>query len=126
MDAAFDDLQDAYVALGDRNSPARSWIAALTEQASQGGVPFHAKDNRTERRYHIIRALVLLARQGVSDDDVRDLLEPIIGDCAHFSAVPVGHLVGSLDVQEARRFGALVDGSLAIEVAPDGRTRLAA
>jgi len=122
-DATFGPLQAAYKALDDLG---RAWITALTQQAMQGGVSFHAHGNRTLRRYEIIRALVLLAQRGEHDDDtVRSLLEPIIGDCAQFPSVPVGHLVGSLSVQEAAQFSGLIDGRYHIAIRPDGRPTLA-
>ena len=117
-DPTFDVLQRAYQALA---AEGRAWIASLTEQATRGLVPFHARGHRTARRFEIVRALVLLAQRGDHDDEtVRGLLEPIIGDCAQFPSVPVGHLVGSLSATEAAQFSGLVDGRYSISC--DDRT----
>lgn len=121
-DGDFDALQRHYAAL---DGIGRAWIAALTEQSIQGHVSFHARGNRTQRRYSIIRALVLMCQRGDHDDDtVRGLLEPIIGDCAQFPSVPVGHLVGSLSHVEAAQFAGLVDGRYSILVREDGKPTL--
>lgn len=117
-DPTFDVLQRAYQALA---AEGRAWIASLTEQATRGLVPFHTRGHRTARRFEIVRALVLLAQRGDHDDEtVRGLLEPIIGDCAQFPSVPVGHLVGSLSATEAAQFSGLVDGRYSISC--DDRT----
>jgi hypothetical protein len=121
-DGDFDAVQRHYRALNDEG---RAWIEGLTRQAMQAGVSFHAKGNRTRRRYELIRALVILARQGSTDQDARDLLEPIIGDCAQFPAVTVGALVGSLSATEATTFAGLIDGRHAIHVREDGKPTLA-
>jgi len=88
-------------------------------------VSFHTKSNRSGRRYSIMRALVLLAEADSHEDEqVRGLLWPIIGDCAHFPSVPVGHLVGSLSAAEAHQFARLVDGQLVLAIDDDGRPTL--
>jgi hypothetical protein len=120
-DGDFDVLQRHYMAL---DAAGRAWITALTEQSIQASVSFHARDNRTRRRYSIIRALVLIAREGDldrADDFVRGLLEPIIGDCAQFPSVPVGHLVGSLSASEAAVFAGLVDGRYQLVFTDEGK-----
>jgi hypothetical protein len=45
------------------------------------------------------------------------LLEPIIGDCAQFPSVPVGHLLGSLSSTEAAKFATAADDLVAGVVA---------
>ena len=123
-DGTFGPLERAYDAL---DADARQWIAALIDQAIKAGVSFHAKGHRTERRYQIIRSLVLLAQQGSVDDQaLRDLLEPIIGNCAQFPSVPVGHLLGSLSATEAGQLAGLIDGHYAISVTPTGKPTLIA
>lgn len=118
----FPGLQAAYEAL---DAVGRAWVKALTAQAQAAGVPFHARGNTTRRRWEIIRALTLLADTDSTDDDaVRGLLEPVIGDCALFASVPIGHLVGSLSAAEAATFGQIVDGRLAIHIDPQGRPSL--
>ena len=123
-DATFGPLQARYEAL---DAVSRAWIQSLTRQAIQAQVSFHAKGHRTERRYEIIRALVLLCERADHDDDtLRALLVPIIGDCALFPAVTPGALVGSLSATEAAQFAGLVDGRLAIHVREDGKHTLQA
>lgn len=118
------DLSDegAYGELWDRMqvefnalpAEARSWRAALVTEAQRRGVPFHVQVTRTERTYHINKALIALATAGQCDDEiVRHLLGPIVGDVAYFVGVGVGHVVGSLSAPEAERFAALVDAFLA-------------
>ena len=101
----------------------RAWIGELVKAAIGAGVSFHMSTTKTARRYSILRALVLMAENGEGDDDVRALLEPIIGDVAQFPSVPVGHLVGSLSVQEAATFAGLVDGTHILAVGDDGKAR---
>lgn len=122
----FDALQARYLAL---SAEGRGWIQSLTEAAQHALVSFHAKGNRTVRRYEIIRALVLLADDGAPDDEtMRCLLATVVGDVAHFASVHVGHLVGSLDVHEAARFAAACDafvaGRMTATVANDGTVSL--
>jgi hypothetical protein len=59
-----------------------------------------------------------------ADQYTRDYLEPIIGDCAQYPSVPVGHLLGSLSAQEAAQFSALVDGSYVLAYTDEGRATL--
>ena len=121
-DGSFETLERHYKALP---AEARTWVNALAREAQQAGVSFHTKGNRSGRRYSIMRALVLLAEADSHEDEqVRGLLWPIIGDCAHFPSVPVGHLVGSLSAAEAHQFARLVDGQLVLAIGDDGRPTL--
>lgn len=107
VDPTYDVLQKAYLALGKTE---RAWITALTEQAMHGGVSFHSRGHRTLRRYEIIRGLVALAGAGFDDDQLlRAALHVVIGDVAHFTSVPAGHLVGSLSAKEAAWFSIVCD-----------------
>lgn len=120
--ADFPAVRNAYAEL---DTSGKTWIAELQSQATAAGVTFHAKDATYRRRWEIIRALTLLAAAGETDDTtLRELLEPIIGACAQYPNVPVGHLVGSLSATEAATFGQLVDGQLAIHIDPQGRPSL--
>jgi hypothetical protein len=124
VDPTYEVLQRNYVALAPE---ARAWITALTEQATRGGVSFHSKGHRTQRRYEIIRALVHLAAQGIDDtidDTVRTFLEVVIGDVAQFPSVPLGHLIGSLSAQEAATFAALADGTNLLAFTAEGKPTL--
>ena len=122
-DVTFGVLEARYKALVP---VARSWVNQLASEATRGGVPFHSKDNHTRRRWEILRALTVLAEADNTDDDVRGLLWPIVGDCALFLHVTVGHLVGSLSVDEAITFGRLVTGELAVVVGDDGQPSVVA
>ena len=130
VDPTYDVLQRHYTALAPEG---RAWITALTEQAMQGGVSFHSRSHRTQRRYSIIRALVLLAENGIDDtadgvsieDTVRTYLEAVIGDVAQFPTVPLGHLIGSLSATEAATFAGLVDGTYLLAFTDAGKPTLA-
>ena len=128
VDPTYDVLQRNYVAL---DKDARAWITALADQSIKASVSFHSKGHRTQRRYEILRGLVLLAANGGADDDLlRSLLEQVIGDVAQFPSVPPGQLVGSLSAQEAARFADLctqfVDGAFLLTFAEDGTAHLRA
>ena len=121
-DGTFDTLQRHYEALAP---DARAWINALAADAKKAGVSFHTSGNRTRRRYEIMRALTVLAEGGNHEDEqVRGFLWPIVGDCALFPAVPVGQIVGSLDVHEATKFADLIDGRLVMACDDAGRPTL--
>ena len=112
-DAAVDALEARYKAL----SPgARSWIKERVTEAIQHGVPLQLKDNRTVRRFEAVRALTILSADVTGDEEVRCVLATILGDVAHFPAVTLGHLIGSLTATEAavfaNRCSALVDGTV--------------
>lgn len=101
-DATFDALQRAYEAL---TPSARAWVKELATQATQAHVSFHAKGNKTTRRFELLRGLVELAQHGADDDEtLRCVLETVIGDVARFPAVPTGHVLGSLGHTEAVLF----------------------
>lgn len=124
----FDTLRRRYATL---TVDARTWIAALTEQAIQAGVSFHSASSHTVRRYEIIRGLVALCDgdDRFADDDIlRGLLELVIGDVAQFPAVTPGAALGSLNVHEAATFARhcdqLVDGDLAVTARLDGSISL--
>ena len=113
-DADFGALQAAHEAV---SANGRAWIKALALQGMQAGVSFHASQARTVRRHELMRGLVHLAAADAADDEVlRALLEHVIGDVAHFAAVPPGQLLGSLDVHEATRFAQQVDTFIAGEL----------
>ena len=124
-DATFDVLKATYRALP---VPAREWIAAITLAATQHSAGFNAEHIRSVRRYEIIRALVLLAQDQpgpVADQDVRDLLEPIIGPCAQYPTLPVGWLIGTLSHVEASQFSGLLDHRYVLSFTDDGTPRIA-
>jgi hypothetical protein len=124
--STFDFLERKYFELG---AEGRAWITTLTTQAIQAGCSFHAKDNRTVRRFEILSSLVILCEAGAIDDEVlRALLEHVIGAVAHFAAVPTGQLLGSLDVHEALRLKeacmAFTGGAYVASISPLGHFSL--
>lgn len=119
---AFMALEQQYMALPD---DARKWLAEFARDATQAGVSFHAKEHKTVRRFELLRALVQLSQSdSVDDDTLRAVLATVIGDVAHFPAVTVGHLIGSLSAGEAeifaRRVDELVTSVVPCSVSPDG------
>ena len=125
--AAYILLEQRYKELDDAG---RTWISDIARQATQHGVGFHSSFEKTVRRFEILRGLVMLAAFEPKDETVRCLLEQTIGDCAHFEALTVGHLVGTCTADEAKRFAldchAYVDGHLKPVVDTNGRVRLLA
>jgi hypothetical protein len=86
----------------------RKWITRLHNQATAERVGFHTSGNYTARRYHIMRALIMLARaDATSDDMLRSLLANFRRDSFEMPAVTLGHLLGSLDADEAHQFAGL-------------------
>ena len=106
-EASVQALERAYGAL---DKLASMLIGDLVREAQQGGAPFHLKGNRTVRRFEIVRGLVHLA-PFVDDkgETLRSVLAAIVGDVAHFANVAPGHILGTLGVDEARRFAAVCD-----------------
>ena len=122
-------LEALRVAHGTLDAAALSWLHVLRVQAAQHLVDFLLNTRRTVRRWEITRGLVLLCQaSGGSNDVLRGVLALVIGDVAHFASVTPGHLVGSLDVDEAARFAAIcrsmADGELTATVATDGHISL--
>lgn len=117
------------------DASAREWITTLARDAMTANVSFHAKDTKTVRRFEILRGLLQLCDQGVAgngpgdaDEIIRAVLEHVIGEVAHHTDTPAGHLVGSLDHREARAFAdqctAFAEGRFAAWIRPDGRFAL--
>jgi hypothetical protein len=100
---AFDALQAKYAAL---DGAASAWLTSVVSESMAAGVSFHAKDNRTVRRFELIRALVIVASAGayVDPDAVRSLLYHVHGEVALWPALTLGHLVGSLGADDAAKF----------------------
>jgi hypothetical protein len=131
----FEALERRYSALADPdhyysyNPAAASWIDFTQADAKHANVSFHIFGGYTQRRYHLVLGLVILAERGAdSDDTVRSIVASIIGDVAFFAGVTTGAVLGSLSAADARIFSArcelltttTVDGV----VGADGHTRL--
>lgn len=82
------------------------WAGTIEAEARRAGVGFRLNEVRTFRRYWIYGALIMLAEDGVDDPDfVRALVARATGsDAPLFPTVTVGHAVGAMGVDEARRF----------------------
>ena len=88
----------------------RAWIGSLASDALRNHVPFATKNNKVIRRFELLRALVHLCENDQADDKIlRSLLLGVIGEPAEFPAVTPGHLLGSLNVDEAKQLVRLVD-----------------
>lgn len=125
-DLVADEFAEMQVTYSKLSVDARKWIAELTTESIQADVSFHAAHSRSQRRYHIIRSLVALGESTPSEAEMRSLIEPVIGAAAQLPDVKLGHLLGSMNWQEAQRFAALVaDHTLGVEFDSAGRPRLA-
>jgi hypothetical protein len=113
-------LESHYKALGPAGS---TWLRNLVSEAQRGHVPIHLKDNHTVRRFELVRGLVRLAAAEVDDvETLRCVLASVVGDVAHFPAVPAGHVLGTLTAAEAaifaQRCDELVDATVPAAVDP--------
>lgn len=100
-------LRTAAAALGPE---AKALVGATVSESIQAGLSLHMSEHRTARRFEAMRGVVVLAEQ--LDDEretLRCILAEIVGDVAHFPTVPVGHVLGTLSAEEARRFAQLCD-----------------
>lgn len=89
----------------------KEWVWSVITEASQAGVPFIANKStgkRTVRRFELYRGLILLAEAGLGggdDDLVRGLVATVLdSDAPYHPVFTLGHCVGSLDVEQAKRF----------------------
>lgn len=124
--AAVAALERRYEALGPA---ARSWLRDRVIEAQQHGVSLHLKGNHTLRRFELVRGLVAVADTEQNEDEtLRCVVATILGDVAHFPAVTLGHLVGSLTAAEAATFAtrctALVETEVPAVVDEAGRVHL--
>lgn len=100
-------LRTAAAALGPE---AKALVGATVQESIQAGLSLHMTEHRTVRRFEAMRGVVVLAEQ--LDDEretLRCILAEIVGDVAHSPTVPVGHVLGTLSAEEARRFAQLCD-----------------
>ena len=111
---SMDALKQRYLGL---DKASRAWVTVLTEQAQQAAVSFHTKGHATRRRFEIVRGLTILAETESTCDDeiVRAICASILGDVAQFPSVTVGHVVGSLNADEAATFARRCDALAAGE-----------
>ena len=87
----------------------RAWINAVSSEATQRNLTFHTRRCRTERSYHIAKALITTASGDGNPEIVRHLVASILGDVGYSEHVTVGWLVGSLTDKQAERFAVLAD-----------------
>ena len=65
----------------------------------------HQRVDQEVPRYFLVDALVTLAEHGeIEEELVRATLATILGDCAWFPAVTLGHAIGSLGAADAEVF----------------------
>jgi hypothetical protein len=84
---------------------ATAWIGELMHDSQMAGVSFHLKNNLTARRVAIVEGLVELALHQLDNDEiVRAVAETVLGDVAQFPSVPAGHVLGSMDAEQALAF----------------------
>lgn len=105
--SAVDALKAAYDALTVEH---RAWIGGLFKQAQHGGVSFALSSTRTVRRFELMRALVRLAKNDITDIDVlRALAAGALDDFEALNGLVAGHLIGCCDVTAATTFARLAD-----------------
>jgi hypothetical protein len=86
----------------------RKWIGALWNDAT-GNADFHLKGHPTVRRFELVRALV--AHTDHDEEYLRHIIAHVVGqDYALFPTIPLGMAVGSMSVDEAKRFAEMVTG----------------
>lgn len=107
LEAQVEALRTAAAAL---TPEAQALVGATVRESIQAGLSLHMSEHRTLRRFEAMRGVVAIAEQ--LDDQretLRCILAEIVGDVAHFPTVPVGHVLGTLSADEARRFAQLCD-----------------
>ena len=101
----------------------QGWFHATSTEAQQAAVPFNAHRNRTARRFHLYRGLLLILSNFTDTDEladvVRGLAHYVLGDAVLFPSVTVGHAVGAMDADEAFRFANSCDLYTAGRMAAD-------
>jgi hypothetical protein len=110
---AVDALERAYRALDDA---ARSWFKRLATDAGN----LSLKDNRTVRRFEIVRGVATLCEGFDNDDAVRACIAAGLGEeLAHSKAFSPGQLLGAMSAEEAKKFAKVADALVHYE-APMG------
>lgn len=90
----------------------QAWFKRLVKESAQASVPFGAHDTKTVRRYELYRGLIALAADGnfARDEVVRGLVSTVLDtEAALFPTLTVGHVVGVMTADEAKRFALLCD-----------------
>lgn len=88
------------------------WFQRIVKESAQASVPFGAHHNKTVRRYELYRGLIALAADGnfARDEVVRGLVSTVLDtEAALFPTLTVGHVVGVMSADEAKRFALLCD-----------------
>jgi hypothetical protein len=109
------DVDDASVealrsAAGALTSEAKTVVTATVQESIRAGLSLHMSERRTMRRFEVMRGVVTVAEL-VDDqrDTLRCIAASVIGDIAHYPSVPVGHVLGSMNADEASQFAQLCD-----------------
>jgi hypothetical protein len=124
----FAELEKVYRAL---DQPTRDWFQDIVKESAQAGVDVRANHVKSRRRHDVYDGLLTLAKNGHTHPDiVRALVARALdSDAPLFPTITVGHAVGALDFDAARRFAddclTFANGDLAGVVdADDGLLRL--
>jgi len=127
---AYQAIKARFESLGDAE---RGLFTSVVREAMHAGVSIHMKENPTVRRFEIARGMVaLLPHLVILDDDVDDILRALVAaaldsEAPLFPVVTIGHAVGSLDVEAAKRFADLcwrfAESTLPATVDDQGRLR---
>lgn len=106
-----DTLNTVRAKFGALTDQQRTWIGSVVAQARQAGMPIKVSEHPTERRVALANALIYLAAThdpDVIDSRVRDVVEFVTGDdAAQLPTIPLGALIGALDVEQAGVFETL-------------------
>lgn len=101
-DDDYQTLVTHYEALSDND---RDRLAIITGEAKAAALPISLTERRSVRRWEIARALILWHQVGWDSDVVRDLLAAIVdNELVRHYATPLGAVVGTLTIDEAKAF----------------------
>jgi hypothetical protein len=102
-EARYAKVRARFEALGEAG---KLWMSTIVVEAQRAGVPFYMTQARTFRRYWLYGALIMLAERDLTEPAyVRELAALATGsDAPRFPTITLGHAVGAMNVDEARRF----------------------
>ena len=106
-----DALNGVRAKFGALTTEQRAWIGSVVSEARHAGMPIKVSEHPTERRVSLANALIHLAAthdEKAIDSRVRDVVEFVTGDdTAQLPTIPLGALIGALDVEQAGVFETL-------------------
>lgn len=87
----------------------QEWINSVVAEAMECDLPFRVSEQPTRRRVAIAKALIRMAEEHFSIDDIQACLSTILLLEPHVvAAMPLGAAIGMMDYNEAERFLDLV------------------